>query len=169
MGIFGETRVKHSGKLLRHFAPKCTDLHLHIICHNPPKFPKLPYFRPFPTLFQVELEGTGVGLWAPFVYGEFERFLGIRFNIWGNNLLFVGGDWTAIVGDTLGECGAGGVASELRLEEFDGGVALRDVINLTVVVFANCGQGVLNVVQFGLELYELGAHCDHLLIVFLNR
>ena len=103
MGIFGETRVKHSGKLLRHFAPKCTDLHLHIICHIAPNLPKPPYFRPFPTLFQVELEGTGVGLWTPFVYGEFERFLGIHFNIWGNKLLFIGGDWSTIVGDALGK------------------------------------------------------------------
>ena len=105
----------------------------------------------------------------PLFMGVWVRFWGISFSIWGNKLLFVGGDWTAIVGDTLGECGAGGVASELRLEEFDGGVALRDVINLAVVVFANCGQRILDVVQFGLELYELGAHCDHLLIVFLNR
>lgn len=35
MGTFGETLVKHSGKLLRHFAPKCTDLHFRIISHNP--------------------------------------------------------------------------------------------------------------------------------------
>ena len=76
MGIFGETRVKHLGKLLRHFAPKCTDLHLHIICHIAPNLPKPPYFRPFPTLFQVELEGTGVGLWAPFIYGGLGVVLG---------------------------------------------------------------------------------------------
>ena len=106
MGTFGETLVKHSGKQLRHFALKCTDLHLHIICHNRPNLPKPPYFRPFPTISKVELEGTGAGLWAPFVYGEFERFLGIHFNIWGNKFLFVGSDLAAIFGDALGECGA---------------------------------------------------------------
>jgi len=44
MGTFGETLVKHSGKQLRHFAPKCTDLHLHIICHNRPKPPETAVF-----------------------------------------------------------------------------------------------------------------------------
>lgn len=101
MGMFGETRVKHSGKLLRQNAPKCTDLHLHIICHNRPNLPKPPYLRPFPTFFKVELEGTGAGLWAPVVYGEFERFLGIHFNIWGNKLLFIEGD----LGDHRKRCG----------------------------------------------------------------
>ena len=76
MGIFGETRVKHSGKLLRHFAPKCTDLHFCIISHNLPNLPKPPYFRPFPTIFQVEREGTGAGLWAPFIYGGLGAVLG---------------------------------------------------------------------------------------------
>ena len=76
MGTFGETRVKHSGKLLRQNALKCTDLHLHIICHNLPNLPKPPYFRPFPTISKVELEGTGVGLWAPFIYGGLGAVLG---------------------------------------------------------------------------------------------
>lgn len=76
MGIFGETRVKHSGKQLRHFAPKCTDLHLYIISHNRPNRPKPPYFRPFPTISKVELEGTGAGLWAPFIYGGLGAVLG---------------------------------------------------------------------------------------------
>jgi hypothetical protein len=76
MGTFGETRVKHSGKLLRQNALKCTYLHLHIICHNLPNRPKPPYFRPFPTISKVELEGTGAGLWAPFIYGGWGAVLG---------------------------------------------------------------------------------------------
>ena len=91
MGTFGETRVKHSGKQLRHFAPKCTNLHLHIISHNRPNRPKPPYFRPFPTLFQVELEGTGAGLWAPFIYGGLGAVLGYLILYMGKQIVICRG------------------------------------------------------------------------------
>ena len=56
MGIFGETLVKHSGKQLRHFAPKCTDLHLHIICHNPTEPPETAVF---PAISHIISSGAG--------------------------------------------------------------------------------------------------------------
>ena len=64
MGTFGETWVKHSGKLLRHFAPKCTDLHLHIICHNPSEPPETAVFPAISHNFQSGAggdEGAEVG------------------------------------------------------------------------------------------------------------
>ena len=63
MGIFGETRVKHSGKLLRQNALKCTDLHLHIICHNRPKPPETAVF---PAISHIISSGAG-GDWDEIV------------------------------------------------------------------------------------------------------
>jgi hypothetical protein len=59
MGIFGETRVKHSGKLLRHFAPKCTDLHFCIIYHNSPEPPETAVFPAISHNFQSGAGGDG--------------------------------------------------------------------------------------------------------------
>ena len=56
MGIFGETRVKHSGKLLRQNALKCTDLHLHIICRNPVEPPETAVF---PAISHIISSGAG--------------------------------------------------------------------------------------------------------------
>ena len=62
MGIFGETWVKHSGKLLRHFAPKCTDLHLHIICHNPTEPPETAVFPAISHKITCGAGGDGCGI-----------------------------------------------------------------------------------------------------------
>lgn len=59
MGIFGETWVKHSGKVLRHFAPKCTDLHLCIICHNSSEPPETAVFQAIPHNFSSGAGGDG--------------------------------------------------------------------------------------------------------------
>ena len=62
MGTFGETWVKHSGKLLRHFAPKCTDLHLHIICHNPSEPPETAVFPAISHKISSGAGGDGCGI-----------------------------------------------------------------------------------------------------------
>ena len=59
MGMFGETRVKHSGKLLRQNALKCTDLHLYLICHNRPKPPETAVFPAISHNFQSGAGGDG--------------------------------------------------------------------------------------------------------------
>ena len=56
METFGETRVKHSGKLLRQNALKCTDLHFCIICHNPTKPPETAVF---PAISHIISSGAG--------------------------------------------------------------------------------------------------------------
>lgn len=107
MGTFGETRVKHSGKLLRQNALKCTDLHLHIICHNPPKPPETAVFPAISHNFQSGAGGDGGGivgtlyLWgfgcgfgvSHFLFGETNFYLsgviGLRSSAtpWGNVVL----------------------------------------------------------------------------------
>lgn len=56
MGTFGETWVKHSGKLLRHFAPKCADLHFRIINRNPTEPPETAVF---PAISHIISSGAG--------------------------------------------------------------------------------------------------------------
>lgn len=70
MEIFGETRVKHSGKLLRHFAPKCADLHLHLICRNSPEPPETAVF---PAISHINMSGAG---------GDGGRIVGTLY-LWG--------------------------------------------------------------------------------------
>ena len=62
MGIFGETRVKHSGKLLRHFAPKCTDLHFSIISRNHPEPPETAVFPAISHIISSGAGGDGCGI-----------------------------------------------------------------------------------------------------------
>ena len=62
MGICGETWVKHSGKLLRHFALKCTYLHLHIICHNSPEPPETAVFPAISHIISSGAGGDGGGI-----------------------------------------------------------------------------------------------------------
>jgi hypothetical protein len=70
MEIFGETRVKHSGKLLRHFALKCTDLHFCIIYHNSPEPPETAVF---PAISHIISSGAG---------GDGGRIVGTLY-LWG--------------------------------------------------------------------------------------
>jgi hypothetical protein len=70
MEIFGETRVKHSGKLLRHFAPKCTDLHFRIISRNPTEPPETAVF---PAISHIISSGAG---------GDGGRIVGTLY-LWG--------------------------------------------------------------------------------------
>ncbi len=103
MGTFGETWVKHSGKLLRHFAPKCTDLHFRIISRNHPEPPETAVFPAISHNLQSGAGGDGCGNVGTLCLGGVgEVILHLR-NFWGNKFLFVGGDWSTFVGDTLGE------------------------------------------------------------------
>ncbi len=104
MGTFGETWVKHSGKQLRHFAPKCADLHFCIISRNPTEPPETAVFPAISHNFQSGAGGDGgeiVGtlcLWGfgcgfgvfHFLFGETNFYLsgviGVRSSAtpWGN-------------------------------------------------------------------------------------
>ena len=91
METFGETRVKHSGKLLRHFAPKCTDLHLHIICHNSPEPPETAVFPAISHNFQSGAGGDGCGIVGTLYLWGFGCGFGVFHFLFGETICYLSG------------------------------------------------------------------------------
>lgn len=91
MGIFGETWVKHSGKLLRHFAPKCTDLHFRIISHNPSEPPKTAVFPAISHKIICGAGGDGCGIVGSLYLWGFEGGFGVYHFIFGETNFYLSG------------------------------------------------------------------------------
>ena len=91
MGIFGETRVKHSGKLLRQNALKCTDLHLHIICHNPPEPPETAVFPAISHNLQSGAGGDGCGIVGTLYLWGFGCGFGVSHFLFGETNCYLSG------------------------------------------------------------------------------
>ena len=91
MGIFGETRVKHSGKLLRHFAPKCTDLHFRIISRNPSEPPETAVFPAISHIISSGAGGDGCGIvGTPYLWG-FGCGFGVSHFLYGETNCYLSG------------------------------------------------------------------------------
>lgn len=91
MGEFGETLVKHSGKLLRHFAPKCTDLHLHIICHNPSEPSETAVFPAISHIISSGAGGDGCGIAGSLYLWGFGCGFGVYHFIFGETNFYLSG------------------------------------------------------------------------------
>ena len=91
MGEFGETLVKHSGKLLRHFAPKCTDLHFRIIIRNPTEPPETAVFPAISHNLQSGAGGDGCEIVGTFYLWGFGRGFGVSHFIFGETNFYLSG------------------------------------------------------------------------------
>jgi hypothetical protein len=91
MEIFGETRVKHSGKLLRHFAPKCTDLHLYLICHNSPEPPETAVFPAISHKIKCGAGGDGCLIVGTLYLWGFGVGFGVYHFIFGETNFYLSG------------------------------------------------------------------------------